>query len=166
MPHVTRSILKRHVDSLLALAPVGAELVHEALEMRVVVALPKMRKLVDDDVFEAGNRIFGELQIQPDAARADVAGAPLRLHVLDAPFSGALADDRLCSRQERRHGSREFATIPFVQQSFTLSGAALGLLRLEAQDESAAVSQDDVAATSELHGELERLAPDKEALAA
>lgn len=45
------SILKRRVDSLLALAPVGAELVHEALEMRVVVALPEMRKLVDDDVF-------------------------------------------------------------------------------------------------------------------
>ena len=45
------SILKRRVDSLLALAPVGAELVHEALEMRVVVALPEMRELVDDDVF-------------------------------------------------------------------------------------------------------------------
>ena len=51
MPHVTRSIPKRRVDELLALAPVGAELVHEALEMRVVVALPEMRKLVDDDVF-------------------------------------------------------------------------------------------------------------------
>ena len=51
MPHVTRSIPKRRVDDLLALAPVGAELVHEALEMCVVVALPEMRKLVDDDVF-------------------------------------------------------------------------------------------------------------------
>ena len=45
------SIPKRRVDDLLALAPVGAELVHEALEMRVVVALPEMRDLVDDDVF-------------------------------------------------------------------------------------------------------------------
>ena len=45
------SIPKRRVDELLALAPVGAELVHEALEMRVVVALPEMRELVDDDVF-------------------------------------------------------------------------------------------------------------------
>ena len=51
MPHVTRSIPKRRVNDLLALAPVGAELVHEALEMRVVVALPEMRELVDDDVF-------------------------------------------------------------------------------------------------------------------
>ena len=51
MPHVTRSTLKRRVDDLLALAPVGAELVHEALEMRVVIALPEMRELVDDDVF-------------------------------------------------------------------------------------------------------------------
>ena len=117
---------------------------------------------MDDDVFEAGNRIFGELQIQPDAARADVAGAPLRLHVLDAPFSGALADDCLGARQERRHGSREFTAIPFVQQSFTLGGAALGLLHLETQDEAAAVSQDDVAAASELYGEPKRLAPDEE----
>ena len=45
------SIPKRRVDDLLALAPVGAELVHEALEMRVVIALPEMRELVDDDVF-------------------------------------------------------------------------------------------------------------------
>lgn len=40
MPHVTRSIPKRRVDDLLALAPVGAKLIHEALEMRVVAALP------------------------------------------------------------------------------------------------------------------------------
>ena len=34
------SIPKRRVDELLALAPVGAELVHEALEVRIVIALP------------------------------------------------------------------------------------------------------------------------------
>ena len=45
------SVLKRRVDELLALAPVGAEAIHETLEMRVVIALPEMRELVDDDVF-------------------------------------------------------------------------------------------------------------------
>ena len=45
------SIPKRRVDDLLALAPIGAELVHEALEVRIVVSLPEMRELVDDDVF-------------------------------------------------------------------------------------------------------------------
>jgi hypothetical protein len=57
--------------------PLGQEAVHQLGEPVIVVSLQEMRHLMNDDALKALNRLLGQFQIQPDAARVDVADAPL-----------------------------------------------------------------------------------------
>ena len=60
--------------------PVRQMLVHERREAIVMMPLDEMHEFVDDDVFEALDRLLGEFEVQPDAAGLRVAGAPPGLH--------------------------------------------------------------------------------------
>ena len=66
--------------------------IHQLGEPVIMVSYQKVRHLLDDDVLKALNGLLGQFQIQPDAARFDVASAPLGFHPLHAPL-GHLHDD-------------------------------------------------------------------------
>jgi hypothetical protein len=51
----------------------------------VVGALMRVNEFVDNQVFQALHRLFGEFQVQPNATSVCIAGAPLGLHALDTP---------------------------------------------------------------------------------
>ncbi|MCY1186978.1 hypothetical protein D9M73_279010 [compost metagenome] len=50
---------------------------------------------MDENVFEALDRLFRQFQVEPDAAGGNVAGAPLGFHFLDAPSVRLNPQDRL-----------------------------------------------------------------------
>ncbi|MNP83214.1 hypothetical protein D3C76_1820980 [compost metagenome] len=50
---------------------------------------------MDENVFQALDRLFGQFQVEPDAAGGDIAGAPLSFHLLDAPSVRLNPQDRL-----------------------------------------------------------------------
>jgi len=55
-------------------------------------AFEEVDHFVDQDVFEASGRFFGQRQVDPDAADPGVAGAPAGLHFFDAPVGDGFAD--------------------------------------------------------------------------
>lgn len=59
--------------------------VEEGGETVVVMPLMQVSQLVHQDVLQALHGLLGQLQVEPDTLRFDVAGAPLGLHALDAP---------------------------------------------------------------------------------
>ena len=56
--------------------PVRQMLVHERREAVVMMPLNEMHEFVDDDGFEAVDRLFGEFEVQPNVAGHRVACAP------------------------------------------------------------------------------------------
>jgi hypothetical protein len=58
-------------------APGGQVPIHPPGEALVVVSLQKMRQLVNDQVFDASEGLFGEFQVQPDAAELPRCTCPV-----------------------------------------------------------------------------------------
>ena len=61
-------------------------LVHDGDETIVMMLFDEMRKFVNDNVLQALYRFLYELEVQPDPAGLEVAGAPLCFHLFDAPL--------------------------------------------------------------------------------
>lgn len=59
--------------------------VHQCQEAVFVPTLQQMDHLVHHDVLEAQRRFLGELEIDPDAPRFDVARSPARSHLANTP---------------------------------------------------------------------------------
>src|ERR1051325_11334308 len=74
------------VQLLPVLSPLRQVFIHERHEAFIVVSLNQMHEFMDNDVFEALDRLFGQFEIQPDAARLGVASAPSGFHSLDSPL--------------------------------------------------------------------------------
>jgi hypothetical protein len=84
----SRSVLPRlvsqgfAVELLAAVLPEGQEAVHRAYELLVVMVFEQMHQFVDDDVLQAVRGFFDQFEVQPDAPRLRIAGAPFRFHLL------------------------------------------------------------------------------------
>ena len=90
-------------------------LVHELREAVVVVAFQEMHEFVDDDVFEALDRLLGEFEVQPHAATIGVAGAPLGFHSFDSRLCGRHFHARLHFAMSGGINSFKLLSIPALQ---------------------------------------------------
>ena len=62
-------------------SPVRTEAVHEVMKSRVVTRLMEVAELVDEHVAETAGRVGGEVRVEGDVCRLDVAASPARLHL-------------------------------------------------------------------------------------
>ena len=106
--------------------PLRHGLIHQRREAIVVLALQQMDQLVHDDIFEADRWFFDQFEVEPDALCLDVARAPARLHLFDAPLGDVNAKDGFPLGDERRNEQFELLSIPREQHTFTLSNIAAG----------------------------------------
>ena len=103
---------RRAVEGVAPGAPVGQQGVHELGEALTVAAFQQVGHLVDDDVLKAGGVFLGQFEVEPDAGRLAVAGAPFGFHPPDAPEGHLTADLLLPPGNERRHGAAQFLALP------------------------------------------------------
>lgn len=112
------------VQSVFEHSPVGHELIHVGDEAGVVVRLEEMNEFVHHHILQTGLGLFGEFEIEPDAARFNIAGAPSSFHLFDLPLGSLDADDGLPFFDERRDLGLHFVTIPILHDAFALSKGA------------------------------------------
>lgn len=104
------------VELLPHFPPFGTEAVHEAVETSIVPPFPKMRQLVEHDIFQAMQGVFCKLQVQPDASCLRIAGTPSGFHVPNAVFLGLLSHNCLAAIPEPLDGALELDAIPPMKQ--------------------------------------------------
>ena len=105
--------------------PLRHVFVHDRDEAIVMMPLDEMSEFVDDEIFQALHLLLGELEVQPDATGLCIAGAPLGLHLLDAPRINLNAQGRLPYFQKGRNQFLELLAIPTLQHSLSLLSSGL-----------------------------------------
>ena len=96
-----------------------------------MVALQQMRHLMGYDALQVLNRLLGQFQIQPDAARLDVARAPLDIHrqYWFSPLTISRLDCRGCSLNLARWRLIQ-PSLPITAKRTASSVTARGAARL------------------------------------
>ena len=64
------------------LSPVRQVFIHASLEFRAVSAFMQMAHFVNDNVFNARERLFSEFHVKPNPMVNDIASAPTGFHPL------------------------------------------------------------------------------------
>jgi len=90
----------------------------------------QMDHLVDHHVFQAFQRMFGQLQIQPDPSGLYITGAPAGFHALNAYFLNVDPQPGLVAFYDNRDESFKFLSVPLIQE---LLPFFLGMPRSDAQ---------------------------------
>jgi len=106
---------RRLIQQVTAQPPVRQQRIHERLEPGVVGAFVQVNQLMHQDVLQAGRRLLGQFQIQPDAPGRDVAAPPAGFHAPDARFGDSDTDAGLPFSQQRRQLGLERLPIPVLQ---------------------------------------------------
>lgn len=129
---------RRPVEFVPKHAPARHVPVHQLPKAVVVAALDQVDKLMRRDVFQAGRRLLGQFEIQPDAPRLGVARSPAGLHPLDARLGGAYADFRFPLGHDGGQALAQPAAVPALQHG--LARVPVGA-RADAQDQRRVAAQ-------------------------
>lgn len=76
-----------------------------------------------NDVLHALDRLFGELEVEPNTGGGGTATTPFNLHLLDAPGSYLNSKNWLPALEQRRDNQLQLLPVPAQQDGFPLLGA-------------------------------------------
>ena len=84
----------RLIKAISGNTPCGQTTLKDGLELLVVVPFDQVYQFVHNNVLQALGRLFGELQIEPDAFGFLLATSPLRFHPANLPIVRRFPNDR------------------------------------------------------------------------
>ena len=115
------------IQDVLPDSPVGEVFIHQSFKVVVVVLFQEVQQFVDDDIFQAIFRFFGQLQVYPDAFGIDIAGAPFGFHLFDRPLVDLNTDYLLPFDDQGLDSGFEPGPIPLLQHRRTMPDRSSGL---------------------------------------
>jgi len=100
------------IEFISIVLPLRKQLIHQRTEASIVMALQEMDHLVHDDILQALGRLLGQLGVEPNCPRRDIAAPPLGLHAPDVELLHFDAHHRLPLGQQRRDRLLDLLPVP------------------------------------------------------